>query len=636
LIGESDGNSFRLNPDLPGNESLTADQLDSWLDSWFDTMHANPSFNGKLTVVMDADNAGFYLARLDNTEATGGSAFYRLASTVSGTARFEAGGSVSYTHYFAGNVANGATVPVAHLLAKRVMQAASSQQQQAWLDSDSDDTSDKFDISRIVNYSLGPGILLAGDDPVIGSAGVEGFAPAADPMSVTLWADEVTTTGTLEDVWALVTPPDVDGFGGADPVPEKVVLTDNGTRYQANYAASSPLGGTYTVNFYAKDTEGAVSLPWTETLTREDGYEPDDAEAQASPLFVDDLAQYHSFHDVNDLDWVTFAATTGTTYTVTADPVGAEADVVLQVKDPNGVVIATVDDLPAGDHPLGAETYIFTASQDGSYKVKVSLDNSVSPPNEPSDYTLAVTTDGGGSGTTSATGQVKTPSGNPVTLAYVKITGTGGTSGTSATYSLSPNGDYSIGDGPGTYTLTAQKSGFLTANAGTITIPAQGTTIKNITLQPSAVDFDGDGLADAIDPYPTNVDGDSDGLCDGPVTVTNVCVAGEDLNANGTVDSGETNPTKWDSDGDTYNDGMEVRYGSDPLSLSDTPENNHFNNGDINGIGGVNAADVLLATRMVLGTYTPTDEEKVRADMVPDGVINAGDLVRIQQAAMGM
>jgi len=262
------------------------------------------------------------------------------------------------------------------------------------------------------------------------------------------------------------------------------------------------------------------------------------------------------------------------------------------------------------------------------------LDNTVSPPNEPSDYTLAVTTDGGGSGTTSVTGQVKTPSGNPVTVAYVKITGTGGTTGTSATYSVSPNGDYSIGDGPGTYTLTAQKSGYLTADAGTITIPAQGTTIRNITLSPA--DGDGDGIPDDTDPYPTNADGDGDGLCDGPNDVTGVCVGGEDINANGTVDSGETNPALADTDGDTYNDGMEVRYGSDPLSLGDTPENNHLNNGDINGIGGVNAADVLLAMRIVLGTYTPTDEEKVRADMVPDEVINAGDVVRIQQAAMGM
>ena len=323
-------------------------------------------------------------------------------------------------------------------------------------------------------------------------------------MAVTLWADDITTTGTLAEVWALVTPPDEDGFGGEDPVPEKVVLMPGGGRYEAVYSLDNPLGGTYTVSFNAKDIEGAVSLPLTQTLTRVDDYEPDDTEAQASPLFVDTLAQYHSFHTVNDEDWVTFIAEAGKTYTITADPVGEEADVVLQVKDPNGV-ITTIDDLPAGEHPLGAEVYIIPvdAGNEGSFSVKVSLDNTVTPPNVPSDYTLAVTTDGGGSGTTSVTGQVKTPIGNAVTLAYVKITGTGGTTGTSATYSVSPNGDYSIGKGPGTYALTAQKSGYLQANAGTITIPAQGTTIKNITITAGgSLDSDGDGIPDASDPYP--------------------------------------------------------------------------------------------------------------------------------------
>jgi len=220
----------------------------------------------------------------------------------------------------------------------------------------------------------------------------------------------------------------------------------------------------------------------------------------------------------------------------------------------------------------------------------------------------------------------------------VKVTGVlPGTSGTSSTLSVTPNGDYSIGDGPGTYTLTATKTGYQPVDAGTIIIPEQGTTIRNITMTSDGTgDTDGDGIPDASDPYPYNVDGDGDGLCDGPVTIAGVCVAGEDLNANGVVDSGETDPTLPDTDGDTFNDGMEVLYGSDPLNISDTPENNHVNNGDVNGVGGVDAADVLLATRIILNQYTPTDVEKVRADMVPDGVINAGDVVRIQQSALGM
>ena len=136
-----------------------------------------------------------------------------------------------------------------------------------------------------------------------------------------------------------------------------------------------------------------------------------------------------------------------------------------------------------------------------------------------------------------------------------------------------------------------------------------------------------------MDPFPNSVDGDGDGLCDGPVAIPGTCVAGEDLNGNGKVDGGETDPTDADSDDDSYNDGMERLYGSDPLSASDTPQDNHVNNGDVNGSDGVNVADVLLAFQILTNQHTPSQAELVRADMVADGVINAGDVVRIIQAA---
>jgi subtilisin family serine protease len=126
-------------------------------------------------------------------------------------------------------------------------------------------------------------------------------------------------------------------------------------------------------------------------------------------------------------------------------------------------------------------------------------------------------------------------------------------------------------------------------------------------------DTDGDGIPDNVD-----TDDDDDGLLD-----VDEVTAG-------------TNPFVADTDGDGFDDGMEVSYGSDPLLIGDTPAGNYNNNGDINDDDKVDAADVLLATRMVLGQLTPTSEQLIRADMVPDGQINAGDLVRIQQLALGL
>jgi hypothetical protein len=127
------------------------------------------------------------------------------------------------------------------------------------------------------------------------------------------------------------------------------------------------------------------------------------------------------------------------------------------------------------------------------------------------------------------------------------------------------------------------------------------------------VDTDGDGIPDAVD-----MDDDNDGLPDADEAIYG------------------TNPLVADSDSDGFGDGMEVAYGSNPVLDTDTPASNHINNGDINNDGVVDVVDVLLATRIVLDQYTPTDTERVRADMVPDNQINAGDLVRIQQLALGL
>ena len=104
---------------------------------------------------------------------------------------------------------------------------------------------------------------------------------------------------------------------------------------------------------------------------------------------------------------------------------------------------------------------------------------------------------------------------------------------------------------------------------------------------PNAADSDGDGLGDGTEVNfgkpaceaagatppcgtdPLNPDTDSDGLCDGPATVTGECVAGEDQNANGQVDAGETDPRVFDTDGGGVGDGAEVNAGTDPLDPSD-------------------------------------------------------------------
>ncbi len=86
-------------------------------------------------------------------------------------------------------------------------------------------------------------------------------------------------------------------------------------------------------------------------------------------------------------------------------------------------------------------------------------------------------------------------------------------------------------------------------------------------------DTDGDGAADCID-----LDDDDDGLQD----------IIEDVNQNGAVDSGETDPLNPDSDDDGMLDGWEVQYGLDPL-VDDA-------SGDLDGDGVLNYQEYLNGT----------------------------------------
>lgn len=128
----------------------------------------------------------------------------------------------------------------------------------------------------------------------------------------------------------------------------------------------------------------------------------------------------------------------------------------------------------------------------------------------------------------------------------------------------------------------------------------------DIGSNPLLVDTDGDGLGDYDE---VNYDGDATAY-----------TAGSDLD-----------PTRADTDADGYGDA------ADPLPLA-----YNFEDGDLAPLGDpdgtVNAADYLVALRLVLGTLTATDQELVHGDLyppgAPDGAITLQDLLLLLQLMM--
>ena len=136
-----------------------------------------------------------------------------------------------------------------------------------------------------------------------------------------------------------------------------------------------------------------------------------------------------------------------------------------------------------------------------------------------------------------------------------------------------------------------------------------------------SLDSDGDGLSDDDEiiygTLPGNPDSDADGLSDGDEILIY-----------------STSPNNADSDGDFINDGDEVVNGTDPLDVLSWP---NFADGDMAPLGSpdglINAADFLIAQRIVLGELSATSLELAHGDLYPagspDGVINAADLILI-------
>jgi len=154
-------------------------------------------------------------------------------------------------------------------------------------------------------------------------------------------------------------------------------------------------------------------------------------------------------------------------------------------------------------------------------------------------------------------------------------------------------------------------------------------------------DNDSDGLGDVCDP-----DDDNDGLSDAdealyssnpflPDTDGGTLSDGDEVNVYG------SDPTLTDTDTDGFNDDVEVAAGSDPDDNTSIPG---VSTGDINGDGSVDIIDVLLATRIAIGNLVPTTNQLLRGDVapqnagipMPNGVIDAGDLVVIQKMAFGL
>jgi uncharacterized repeat protein (TIGR03806 family) len=178
--------------------------------------------------------------------------------------------------------------------------------------------------------------------------------------------------------------------------------------------------------------------------------------------------------------------------------------------------------------------------------------------------------------------------------------------------------------------------------AGTHTIELEietdgGSTDVDTLVVTFLVDTDSDGILDILDN-----DDDNDGLSDADEETFGTNPLLYDTDSDGLSDAAEvgydgdisqytpgqdTDPLLPDTDGDGYTDSM------DPIPLTV-----NLSDGDLapwaNPDGQLNAADVLIATQLVLGQRTADTLQYVHGDMNVDGIIDLADLLLIQQSVL--
>ena len=564
LVGNGGHETFHLNE----SETLSPTHLDTWLDGLQNTIP------GKLTFVYDADFSGSFLPLLmppANRQRI------LIASTdANGTAHFALDGNISFSSFFWQKVINGDNLRDTFVHVTNAIGYALQGQEPVLDDSGNGLGNEPGVDGRLARYYiLGAGIVLAGDDPLIGTICPDQILTGE--ASAQIWVEDVTTTGSITDVWAVITLQDKDDVGGSGNSTDILPLSPVGNgRFEGTYSGFT-LFGKYDVSLYAMDDQGNVSQPRETSVFQKVGsdlYEVDNTSNQARAIVInlndsDSLPQRHSFHDAGDQDWVKFYGIQDEPYEIKVDNVGSNCDVAITVYGADGTTVLAERNI--GFEGEG-ELLVWTCPQNGLYYIMIQHSgNIVTGFGENAEYELYIYRPVGILISLLVKGIVKDANtGLPVEAAVL-------TTSDNASAVTLPNGSYKIPHPPGiwTFTIGTAQAGYPSTQYPGIEVSGEFETIIDFMIYP---DTDGDGANDAEDYCPDDINKTVPGICGCGQTDDDTTDTDSD-GAPDCIDAFDDDPNEWadtdldglgntadsDDDGDGISDTMEASapYGGD-------------------------------------------------------------------------
>ncbi|MFH2091849.1 MAG: C13 family peptidase [Pseudomonadota bacterium] len=313
--------------------------------------------------------------------------------------------------------------------------------------------------------------------------------------SATIWIQNDEATGTIDKVWAAVTPPYITLPHPDIPEPEpkifNLVFNESTNQWEGDYNDFSSFG-TYKILIYTQDTDGNISIPSATSIIQTigpDAYEDDDTFLTANVITIDQIqAQNHNAHDAGDQDWVMFYGVKGKAYHITTENLETNCDTVITIYDHDG--ITQLEKLDEGG-PGEKDEFTWACPSDGFFYVMIKQYES-SVFGADTGYGLRIWSPTAPVGV--LIGQIMDLSGNGVSKALITSDLT-----TGAAVSL-PNGYYLSMLPAGTHNITATAPGLLTKTQTNIEISAEGVTTLNFLLNQSY--NDGPGIPTSLQATP--------------------------------------------------------------------------------------------------------------------------------------
>ncbi|KJR43505.1 two component regulator propeller domain-containing protein [Candidatus Magnetoovum chiemensis] len=259
MIGHGGTGSFKMGE----QETLDATTFASWLNT------LQTKIAGKIVFVYEACLSGSFVSSLN--PPSGKERIIITSASETENAYFISDGLISFSHYFWYEILSGEDVYDSFVTAKNAIKFITANGQSPTIEDNANGIpNEKTDGSISTNFKIGSGITSAADIPVIGTVSPE--QTIASGISATISAENITTTGSILKVWAVIKSPDFEqGFSEGTPVTSMptIDLTDTGGGvYTAEYNGFN-VNGAYLISIFAKDDKNNISLPATTTVIQE-------------------------------------------------------------------------------------------------------------------------------------------------------------------------------------------------------------------------------------------------------------------------------------------------------------------------------------------------------------------------------